>query len=80
VESAIVSIVRHADRPPPHPWLFRLVAAGFGQRRKMLRRSLAGLVSADQMAAAGIRPDGRAEELDLEAWTRLAACTRPPPS
>ena len=33
--------------------LFRLVEAGFGQRRKMLRRSLAGLVDADGFARAG---------------------------
>ena len=31
--------------------LFRPVEAGFGQRRKMLRRSLAGLVDADGFAA-----------------------------
>ena len=33
--------------------LFGLVEAGFGQRRKMLRRSLAELVGADAFAAAG---------------------------
>jgi 16S rRNA (adenine1518-N6/adenine1519-N6)-dimethyltransferase len=52
--------------------LFRLVEAGFGQRRKMLRRSLAGLVPAEAFAAAGVRPEARAEELDLAAWSRLA--------
>jgi len=53
--------------------LFRLVDAGFGQRRKMLRRSLAGLVDAEGFAAAGVRPEARAEELDLAAWSRLAS-------
>ena len=43
--------------------LFALVRAGFGQRRKMLRRSLAGLVRAEAFAAAGVRPEARAEEL-----------------
>jgi 16S rRNA (adenine1518-N6/adenine1519-N6)-dimethyltransferase len=53
--------------------LFRLVDAGFGQRRKMLRRSLAGLVDPSAFAAAGVRPEARAEELDLPAWSRLAS-------
>ena len=38
--------------------LFALVRAGFGQRRKMLRRSLAGLVAAEAFEAAGVAPDG----------------------
>ena len=84
VESALVRIDR---RPAPavgaevdRDWLFRLVRTGFGQRRKMLRRSLAALVPAEAFAAAGIRPEARAEELAVEDWGRLAACTsRPPP-
>jgi 16S rRNA (adenine1518-N6/adenine1519-N6)-dimethyltransferase len=74
VESALVR-VRRLPRPAvdaPEARLFRLVEAGFGQRRKMLRRSLAGLVDAAGFAAAGVRPDARAEELDLAAWARLA--------
>jgi 16S rRNA (adenine1518-N6/adenine1519-N6)-dimethyltransferase len=78
VESALVAMVR---RPAPavdpdvvaHDRLFALVRAGFGQRRKMLRRSLAGLVGPDAFAAAGIRPEARAEELDVADWGRLAA-------
>jgi 16S rRNA (adenine1518-N6/adenine1519-N6)-dimethyltransferase len=52
--------------------LFRLVEAGFGQRRKMLRRSLSGLVGAAQFERARVRPDARAEELALDDWARLA--------
>jgi 16S rRNA (adenine1518-N6/adenine1519-N6)-dimethyltransferase len=85
VESALVRIERR-DRPAVGPevdreWLFRLVSAGFGQRRKMLRRSLAALVPGEAFAAAGVRPEARAEELSVEEWGRLAACTssgRPP--
>ena len=55
--------------------LFSLVRAGFGHRRKMLRRALAGLVPAGAFEAAGVRPDARAENLDVEAWGRLAAAT-----
>ncbi len=79
VESALVRIDR---RPAPavgdvdREWLFSLVRAGFGQRRKMLRRSLASLVSPDAFVAAGIRPEARAEELGVEDWGRLAALKR----
>src|ERR687885_341273 len=68
VESAVVDIRRHDPPAADRDWLFRLVAAGFGQRRKMLRRSLAELVPAEGFEAAGIRPDARAEELGVEDW------------
>jgi 16S rRNA (adenine1518-N6/adenine1519-N6)-dimethyltransferase len=75
VESVLVRLVRLPAPPVPGDpdRLFRLVEAGFGQRRKMLRRSLAGLVGPDAFARAGVRPEARAEELELEAWSRLAA-------
>jgi len=79
VESSLVRIDRRAqpavsaDVDPA--WLFRLVGAGFGQRRKMLRRSLADLVPADAFGVAGIRAEARAEELSVLDWGRLAACT-----
>ncbi len=72
VESALVEITRH---PPPDAdpeRLFELVRTGFGTRRKMLRRSLAGTVDADQFARAGIDPTARPEELDVDAWCRLS--------
>jgi 16S rRNA (adenine1518-N6/adenine1519-N6)-dimethyltransferase len=79
VESALVQIVR---RPVPAVdpdlvsagTLFALVRTGFAQRRKMLRRSLAGVAGPDAFACAGIDPAARAEELDVAAWGRLAAC------
>ncbi len=79
VESSLVEIVRR-DSPAvagtvDTTRLFRLVAAGFGQRRKMLRRSLASLVEPEAFAAAGVRPEARAEELDLDDWARLAAAS-----
>ena len=71
VESALVAIIRH-DPPATDPdTLFTLVRAGFGQRRKMLRRSLSGIVAPDTYDAAGISPTARPEELDVEAWCRL---------
>jgi 16S rRNA (adenine1518-N6/adenine1519-N6)-dimethyltransferase len=74
VESSLVRIVRRevpaVDADPAR--LFALVRAGFGQRRKMLRRALAGQVSAEQFAAAGVAPDARAEQLGVQEWGRLA--------
>jgi 16S rRNA (adenine1518-N6/adenine1519-N6)-dimethyltransferase len=72
VASALVEIVR---RPPPDvapEALFPLVRAAFGQRRKMLRRSLAGVVSAEQFVAAGVVETARPEALALDEWVRLA--------
>ena len=81
VESALVAIARRpvpavdpADIEPAE--LFALVRAGFAQRRKMLRRALAGRVDAEDFAGAGVRPEARAEELDVAAWGRLAVCVQ----
>ena len=80
VESVLVAIERRqapavdpVSVPPGR--LFQLVKAGFAQRRKMLRRSLAGLVAADAFEAAGISPQSRAEELGVDDWGRLAAAS-----
>jgi 16S rRNA (adenine1518-N6/adenine1519-N6)-dimethyltransferase len=79
VESVLVRIDRRgavAVDPAlvPASRLFELVRAGFGHRRKMLRQSLAGLVSPDAFSAAGIDSAARAETLTVEEWGRLAAC------
>lgn len=61
---------RLADLAP----LERLTAAAFGQRRKMLRGSLAG-VFADPVATLeglGLSPTARAEELSVPDFVRLA--------
>jgi 16S rRNA (adenine1518-N6/adenine1519-N6)-dimethyltransferase len=74
VESALLAITRRPAPATDAPYdrLFELVRAGFGTRRKMLRRALAGLVTAEQFEAAGVAPEARAEDLDIEAWGRLA--------
>lgn len=76
VDSALVEIVRHRGGPavPGDPKvIFDLVRRAFGQRRKMLRRSLAGVVDVAGFQAAGVDPATRPETLDLEAWSALAA-------
>ena len=52
--------------------MFSLVRTAFGQRRKMVRRSLDGRVTAAQFERAAVAPDARPEQLDIEAWGRLA--------
>ncbi|MDQ2727367.1 MAG: 16S rRNA (adenine(1518)-N(6)/adenine(1519)-N(6))-dimethyltransferase RsmA [Actinomycetota bacterium] len=82
VSSVLVAITRRVQ-PAVDPdligpaELFAVVRAGFGHRRKMLRRSLAGLVDADAFASAGVDPTMRAEDLDVEAWGRLAIAAGP---
>ena len=78
VESVLVRIVRH-DRAPvdtPIEVIDPVLRAAFGQRRKMLRRSLAGRVDADGFEVADVDPRARPETLDLAAWSRLAAQAR----
>lgn len=57
--------------------LFRLVKAGFGEKRKQLKNSLAGGLNLttssvnDLLQSAGISPTARAQELSLEQWHKL---------
>ena len=73
VASSLVEIVRR-DRPivdAPFAPMFAIVRQGFATRRKMLRRALDGVVTADDFAEAGVNPEARAEELTLDEWSRL---------
>jgi 16S rRNA (adenine1518-N6/adenine1519-N6)-dimethyltransferase len=85
VESVLVRIRRlpepAVDVDPDE--LMALVRRAFGQRRKMLRRSLAGEVSPAAFVAAGIAPDDRPEQLGIQQWGALTAAVlaeRPSPS
>jgi 16S rRNA (adenine1518-N6/adenine1519-N6)-dimethyltransferase len=78
VDSALVSIVRrdHVRVDPAlvaEADLFEVIRTSFGQRRKMLRRSLAGSVSEGAFERAQIDATRRPEELTLEEFARLAA-------
>ncbi len=74
VESAVVRI-RRRPAPPRSEEAIALAAAAFGQRRKMLRRSLAGVLEDPEAAltAAGIDPTARPEDVPPEGWLALAA-------
>ncbi|MBI5931209.1 MAG: ribosomal RNA small subunit methyltransferase A [Chloroflexi bacterium] len=81
VESAVVRIDTYPQPPvdvPDDNTFFKVVRAGFGQKRKQLKNSLAnGLAltseQADQiLATAGIDGRRRAETMNLEEWAILA--------
>lgn len=78
VESALADIRRRPTPAVDVPAgdLFQLVRTAFGQRRKMLRRSLHGVVAQDVFDAAAIDSERRPEELDVYEWGRLAAAWR----
>jgi 16S rRNA (adenine1518-N6/adenine1519-N6)-dimethyltransferase len=76
VHSAVVQLTA-LDEPryPADPAVLnRVVAAGFNQRRKMLRAALRGLAPDIErhLLAAGIAPTARAEEIPLERFCALA--------
>ncbi|HEX8898614.1 MAG TPA: 16S rRNA (adenine(1518)-N(6)/adenine(1519)-N(6))-dimethyltransferase RsmA, partial [Chthoniobacterales bacterium] len=83
VDSAFVRIrPRRDDELPPHDpeTFFRIVRAGFAQRRKQLRNLLRKEVPdwEDVAATIGFDPRARAEELSLEQWIALSnrACSQ----
>jgi len=75
VTSSVVSLV---PRPDPLPCrrsaLERVTEAAFGQRRKMLRQSLKALGHDPLalLAAAGIEPTARAEDIPVDGFAALA--------
>ena len=76
VHSAVVHLTR-LDAPrfvADEKTLLRITAQAFGQRRKMLRSSLRGLLPDLEAAlvSVGIPPTARAEEIGLEAFCALA--------
>ncbi len=80
------SLVELIPRPKPEPCdpatLSGLTQAAFGQRRKMLRQSLKGFAT-DRgldllalLAAAGLEPTMRAEEVDVAGFAALARAVK----
>ncbi len=83
VDSGLVRIDRRTTPAVPvtsvsAERLFAVVRAGFGQRRKMLRRALLGVVAPEAFTLADVDPTTRAEQLDVFQWGRLAAAPPPP--
>ncbi|GAB3390829.1 16S rRNA (adenine(1518)-N(6)/adenine(1519)-N(6)) -dimethyltransferase RsmA [Humibacter soli] len=79
VDSILVAFERHevAGDEELRKRLFAVVDAAFGQRRKMLRQSLASVFGDSARASAalesvGLPPTARGEELTIEQFTDLA--------
>ena len=82
VDSAVIRLdirPQPAVSPVDEALFFKVIRAGFSQRRKTLSNSLSsGLgLAKDQTSAAlqqaGLRPSARAEELTLEDFCRLTS-------
>ena len=75
VDSAIVRM-----RPIASPLaceqarLEQVVTQAFSQRRKVIRNSLSGLFTEQQLIAAGIDPQARPETVSLEQYVALTHC------
>ena len=75
VDSAVVRLI---PRPPEElsakdeARFAAVVSAAFGQRRKMLRNNLKGILGDDGFVALGIAPTARAEELSVADYLRIA--------
>ncbi len=75
VDSAVVRLV---PRPPEQigiddPRRFAdVVRAAFGQRRKTLRNAVSSVCNVEQIIAAGIDPQHRAEQLEVADFVRLS--------
>ncbi|MGB0695829.1 MAG: 16S rRNA (adenine(1518)-N(6)/adenine(1519)-N(6))-dimethyltransferase RsmA [Rhodospirillaceae bacterium] len=80
VMSTVVTLRPRAEPLAPAKFeiMEQVTAAAFGQRRKMLRRSLSplaakiGLASEDLCRQAGLEPTARAEEIPVEGFAKVA--------
>uniref|UniRef100_UPI003898DBF1 16S rRNA (adenine(1518)-N(6)/adenine(1519)-N(6))- dimethyltransferase RsmA n=1 Tax=Actinokineospora spheciospongiae TaxID=909613 RepID=UPI003898DBF1 len=78
VDSALVLMTRRPTPDADRAAVFGVVDAAFAQRRKTLRAALAGWAGsaarAEQvLVAAGVDPGARGEQLDIDAFVRIAA-------
>ena len=75
VDSAVVRLVPRAPETigiaDPEKYS-AVVRDAFGQRRKTLRNALSKLCDAAAIEAAGVRPDARAEQIEVADFVRLA--------
>lgn len=78
VDSAVLRVTLTGPAFPADPTrLFRLIKAGYGEKRKQLKNALAGGLNLSSefaiklIADAKLAPTARAQELDLKSWQRL---------
>ena len=77
VDSVLVQIIRRAEdelylEEQTYRRLFSLARLAFSNRRKMIRHTLSGVISTEQIEAAGIDPSRRPETIELREWRALA--------
>ena len=75
VESAVVRMLPrgpNARRAQDEKAFAQTVAMAFSQRRKTLRNTLGGVLSADDFQVLGIDPQARAQTLSVEEFVRIA--------
>lgn len=82
VDSAILKISVTENRNINETTIFfKIVKTGFSHKRKKLLGNLSSLYSKDQITLAfenlNIPLNSRAEELDLETWTKLSSILKP---
>lgn len=80
VDSQVVVMHRRVEPQVPadqQTAFFRVVKAGFSERRKKLRSSLSGGLGMEKQAVdailiqAGLSPEARAQELSVDEWLKL---------
>jgi 16S rRNA (adenine1518-N6/adenine1519-N6)-dimethyltransferase len=74
VESMVVRLEPYAIPPvavTDEPAFASVIAAAFGARRKTLRNALSGMISGEELHAAGIDPMRRGETLTLAEFAAL---------
>ena len=85
VDSAVVHLVSRKELSIPREEIetfFRVVNAGFRQKRKQVANSLAAELGIakdtikQRLEAAGIEPSRRAETISVDEWVRLATVLR----
>ena len=82
VTSSLIRLVPRADPLPCELKLLeRVTRAAFGQRRKMLRQSLRslGMDAPSLIAAAGLDPTARAEDIPIAGFVALGTGPRRDP-
>ena len=73
VESAIVRMIPLDQRMQcDQALLERVVTQAFSQRRKVLRNCMSGLLSVEQIVAAGVDPQARPETIPVAGFVALA--------
>lgn len=73
VHSAVVLLTPHGRKPNcPFKALQKAVRQGFAHRRKTITNNFKGILMGEDWQGLGIDPSNRPEQLDYDAWTRIA--------